>query len=291
MKLIDGKHYAADILKSVQQQIRSLDAKLPPPQLAVVMVGDDPASRLYIDKKRQACDEVGILSQVHEWPTDTSQAALADCLAKLSSDDSVHGVLVQLPLPPHLGGLEILQQLCPLKDVDGLTAWNQGRLDLNLGGLFPCTPLGCMHLARHYFADFAGITATVIGNSPLVGSPMSRLLLAAGASVTTLHSQSRNLRQHTLNSDLVVVATGHGHLVDRHWIKPQSVVIDVGISRANGRIIGDVNTADLAQMTGFITPVPGGVGPMTIAMLLKNCFQAYSHLCLNMPLIKPLASF
>lgn len=291
MKIIDGKRYAQTILGSVKSQLNELTAAAPRPKLAVVVVGDNPASKTYVAKKRQACADAGLLSQVHAFPTDVLSDQVARCLDELSQDDSVHGILVQLPLPEHLCGLELIQQICPLKDVDGLTAWNQGRLDLNLGGLFPCTPLGCMYLAQQYFDDLAGVNATVIGNSPLVGSPMSRLLLTAGATVTTLHSQSRNKVEHTRTADLVVVATGHGHLVDRRWLKSNAVVLDVGISWAHGKMRGDVNRADLSQLEGYITPVPGGVGPMTIAMLLKNCVHAYHHLCLAMPLAGPLNSF
>lgn len=291
MQLIDGKYHAQKLIDSLKEQVSQL-TKLHhiPCQLAVVMVGEDPASQIYVNKKQAACAEVGITSKVFQLPSTTTTEQVCGLLDRLSGDHTVHGILVQLPLPPHLHSTRLIQQICPLKDVDGLTAWNQGRLHLNLDGLFPCTPLGCMYLINQHISNLSGITATVIGNSALVGSPMSRLLLAADATVITVHSQSQNIKQHTRVSEVVVVATGHPHLVDHSWIKEHAVVIDVGISRVNGQIVGDVDFSSLADMKGYITPVPGGVGPMTIAMLLANCVRAYRHLHHKTPLPTALES-
>ena len=292
MKLILGNTFADKIVDSIKKRVTSYHQQgLTTPHLAAVRVGQNPSSEIYVRRKASACKHVGIATSIHHLPEGAEGGDVRVLLEELSADRSVHGILLQLPLPKPLKSTELLKALSPNKDIDGLTALNQGNLALEMAGLFPCTPLGCMHLAAHYFPSFAGIRTTVIGNSALVGAPLSRMLLAAGASVTTLHSQSKDLKSFTRTSELVVVAAGHPHLVDREWIKEGAVVIDVGISRTGGKILGDVNLASLEGIPRAITPVPGGVGPMTIAMLLSNCLAAYQHLELGEPLSPPSESY
>ncbi|MCY4381320.1 MAG: bifunctional 5,10-methylenetetrahydrofolate dehydrogenase/5,10-methenyltetrahydrofolate cyclohydrolase [Proteobacteria bacterium] len=293
--IIDGLTLAAHIKQDIAAKIETLRKQdLPPPCLAVILVGTDPPSALYVKKKSHACRDVGIKSQTYHLPANspTLKNELIDLLQRLSSDNRVHGILVQLPLPKSVeNSMEILQEICPLKDVDGLTAWNQGRLSLNLSGLFPCTPLGCMSLIDTIMPDLVGVRATVIGHSALVGSPVAKMLLLAGATVITVHALSKNKQQLCAESDLIVSAAGAPHLLAAGWVKPGATVIDVGTKHVAGKLTGDANYQALLGTAHAITPVPGGVGPMTIAMLLKNCLIAYNHLVNSEPLTTPLESY
>jgi methylenetetrahydrofolate dehydrogenase (NADP+)/methenyltetrahydrofolate cyclohydrolase len=243
--------------------------------LATVLVGDDPASRVYVGNKERACAEVGIRSYGHRLDAGTSQAELLTLIAELGRRADVHGILVQLPLPPHLNAQLVIQALPPAKDVDGLHPVNQGRLMAGEAGPRPCTPLGVLRLIDETGLGLAGQRAAVVGRSVLVGKPVALMLLERHATVTLCHSRTKDLADEVGRADVVVAATGQPALVRGAWIKPGAVVIDVGINRgADGKLCGDVEFAAAAERAAFITPVPGGVGPMTVAMLLANTVAA-----------------
>lgn len=278
-RLIDGRQAAARIRQGIQQDLamRKGSATHPyrPPKLAMVLVGDNPASKVYVGAKERACGSVGLDSVSIVRPASTGQQELHDIIHQLNADLTVDGILVQLPLPPHLDRLAAIAEIDPRKDVDGLTPTNQGLLAWGVAALRPCTPLGVMRLLEYAAVPTGGALAAVLGRSILVGAPMAELLSHAGATVISLHSQSRNVADLTRQADIVVVATGRHHLVRADWIKPGATVIDVGIHRIGGRIEGDVAFDEVASVAGAVTPVPGGVGPMTIAMLLANCLTAH----------------
>ena len=265
--IIDGKAFAAKL----RGEIAAAVAKLPrAPGLAVVLVGDDPASAVYVRSKGKQTVEVGMRSFEHRLPADTAQADLIALLERLNADDAVDGILVQLPLPSHLDDLAVISAIDPDKDVDGLHVVNAGRLASGLPGLVSCTPLGCMMLIKAQLGDVSGKSAVVIGRSILVGKPVAQLLLAANCTVTMAHSRTRDLPDVVRRADIVVAAVGRPEMVRGDWIKPGACVIDVGINRVDGKLIGDVAFDEVAAVAGSMTPVPGGVGPMTIACLLQN---------------------
>ena len=273
--IIDGKAYAAKL----RNEIAAVVATMPrPPGLAVVLVGDDPASAVYVKSKGKQTVEVGMRSFEHRLPADTAQADLIALVERLNADPAVDGVLVQLPLPKHLDDLAVISTIDPDKDVDGLHVVNAGRLASGLPGLVSCTPLGCMMLIEDQLGDVSGKSAVVIGRSILVGKPVAQLLLAANCTVTIAHSRTVDLADVVRRADIVVAAVGRPEMVKADWIKPGACVIDVGINRgakeSGGKLIGDVAFAAVSAVAGSITPVPGGVGPMTIACLLKNTLTA-----------------
>ncbi|EIE43316.1 TPA: bifunctional methylenetetrahydrofolate dehydrogenase/methenyltetrahydrofolate cyclohydrolase FolD [Pseudomonas aeruginosa] len=278
IKLIDGKAAAARVLAEVAEDVRALKAAGIVPALAVVLVGDDPASQVYVRNKVLRAEECGIRSLEFKLPADTAEARLQALIAELNADASVHGILVQLPLPAHIDEQRVLQAVTPLKDVDGFHAENVGGLSQGREVLTPCTPAGCLRLLQDSCGDLTGKHAVVIGRSNIVGKPMAALLLKAHCSVTVVHSKSANLKTLCRQADIVVAAVGRPRLVDADWLKPGAVVIDVGINRIdeNGRsrLVGDVDFDSALPQVSAITPVPGGVGPMTIAYLMKNTLVA-----------------
>lgn len=274
--ILDGKAVAAAVRQQVAAQVTQLTETLGfPPGLAVIRVGDDPASKVYVTNKRKAAAQVGVRSWEYALPADTSRDELLELIQRLNRDTEVHGILVQLPLPSHLDEAEMVAAVAPQKDVDGFHPLNVGRLWEGMPGLVPCTPAGIMELIRRAGIDPAGRQAVVIGRSNIVGKPVAALLLAAHATVTICHSRTQDLARVCREGDIVVAAVGRPHLVQAHWVKPGAVVIDVGINRLpDGRLTGDVDFDAVREVAGHITPVPGGVGPMTIAMLLANTVKA-----------------
>ena len=275
-EIIDGKAFAAHLRATIAAEVAALPYK---PGLAVVLVGDDPASRVYVANKAKQTVEVGMASFEHKLPAETTQENLLALVRQLNADAAVHGILVQLPLPAHLNADEIIAAISPEKDVDGLTVVNAGRLVSGLPGLVPCTPLGCILLLEERIPDMTGLNAVVVGRSNLVGKPIAQLLLQKNCTVTMAHSRTRDLPGLCRKADVLVAAVGKPEMVKASWIKPGAVVIDVGINRvpAEGgktRLVGDVAYQEAAEIAGLITPVPGGVGPMTIACLLRNTLTA-----------------
>jgi methylenetetrahydrofolate dehydrogenase (NADP+)/methenyltetrahydrofolate cyclohydrolase len=279
-RIIDGKAIAADLRGKIADEVARLRAAHGLiPGIAVVQVGDNPASDVYVRTKSKAVAEAGMRAFDRKLPANTSEAELRDLVAKLNADVTVNGILVQLPLPPHIDSHKIIAAIDPGKDVDGFHPLNIGRLASGLPALVPCTPLGCVLLAKTVHASLAGLEAVVIGRSNIVGKPVAQLLLAENATVTIAHSKTRDLPAVCRRADLLVAAIGKPELVRGDWIKPGATVIDVGINRVAGegaksRIVGDVAYAEAATIAGAITPVPGGVGPMTIACLLLNTLRA-----------------
>ena len=279
-KLIDGKATAAAIRNQVAAGVALFERQIGrPPGLATVLVGEDPASAVYVRSKNRATAEAGMASFAHNLPDTTSEAELLDLVGQLNSDDRVDGILVQLPLPGQVDSARVIATIDPAKDVDGFHAINAGRLAIGLDSLVPCTPLGCLHLIKAELGSIAGLEAVVIGRSNIVGKPMALLLLGESATVTIAHSKTRDLPGVVRRADIVVAAVGRPEMVRGEWIKPGATVIDVGINRlptddGKGRLVGDVAFAEAAEVAAAITPVPGGVGPMTIAMLMRNTLLA-----------------
>jgi methylenetetrahydrofolate dehydrogenase (NADP+)/methenyltetrahydrofolate cyclohydrolase len=279
-RIIDGKAIAAELRGKIAAEVKRLSARHGmTPGLAVVLVGNNPASLSYVGSKAKVTVETGMRSFDHRLPETVSQADLLALVQKLNADPAVHGILVQLPLPPQIDAPQVLNAIDPGKDVDGFHPINAGRLASGLPALAPCTPLGCIMLAKTVHASLAGLEAVVIGRSNIVGKPLLQLLLAENATVTVTHSRTRDLPAVCRRGDLLFAAIGRAEMVRGDWIKPGATVIDVGINRvpaANGksRIVGDVAFAEVSQVAGAITPVPGGVGPMTIACLMVNTVRA-----------------
>jgi methylenetetrahydrofolate dehydrogenase (NADP+)/methenyltetrahydrofolate cyclohydrolase len=244
------------------------------PGLAVVLVGEDPASSVYVRSKGKMTREAGMESFEHKLPAETAQEALIALVDQLNGDPAVDGILVQLPLPKHIDEQAVLTRIDPNKDVDGFHPVNAGRLATGLHGFVPCTPLGCLMLLEDRLGDLSGLDAVVIGRSNIVGKPMAALLTRASATVTIVHSKTRNLPHYLKHADIVVAAVGRAHFVKGEWLKPGATVIDVGINRTDEGLVGDVDFDSAASVAGAITPVPGGVGPMTIACLLRNTLVA-----------------
>src|SRR3954468_17830465 len=275
MMLIDGKAIAQQVRGEVREEVaRRVAVGHEPPGLATVLVGDDPASAVYVNGKQKACAEAGIRGFDHRLPANTSHDAVHNLLRELNQDARVNGILLQLPTPPQVDGPALTELIAPAKDVDGLTPISTGLLHKNRPGLRPCTPLGCMELLRRHDVQIEGAEAVVVGRSDLVGKPISALLLQANATVTTAHSRTKNLDEVCRRADILVAAVGVAHLVQGDWIKEGAVVIDVGMNRLDGKLTGDVDFDQAKDRARLITPVPGGVGPMTIAMLMRNTLEA-----------------
>ena len=272
--IIDGRAVAAGVRERVAGEVAELRAAGVSPGLATVLVGDDPASHVYVRMKRKACEEVGIHPIHHELPAATRQDELADLLERLDSDPAVSGILLQLPLPAHIDSGAMTGAILPAKDVDGLTPVNAGLLSQGRPGLVPCTPLGVMELLRHAGVELEGARAVVLGRSGLVGKPVAQLLLAANATVTHCHSRTRDLASVCREADVLVAAVGRPAIVTADMVSEGAVVIDVGTNRTDDGLVGDVDFEAVRAKASAITPVPGGVGPMTIAMLLSNTARA-----------------
>jgi methylenetetrahydrofolate dehydrogenase (NADP+)/methenyltetrahydrofolate cyclohydrolase len=279
-QVIDGKAFAATVRGKVATQVAALTTDHAiTPGLAVVLVGEDPASQVYVRSKGKQTVEVGMNSFEHKLEIDTSEAVLLDLIATLNADPAVHGILVQLPLPKHLDEDLVINSIDPAKDVDGFHISNVGLLGTGQKSMVPCTPLGCLMMLREHHGSLSGMDAVVIGRSNIVGKPMAQLLLGDSCSVTIAHSRTKNLPEVVGRADIVVAAVGRAEMVPGDWIKPGATVIDVGINRiekpeGGTRLVGDVDYASVAEVAGAITPVPGGVGPMTIACLLANTLTA-----------------
>ena len=278
--LIDGKAFAATVRNKVGQAVSALKAEHDLlPGLAVVLVGDDPASQVYVRNKGKQTLETGMQSFEHRLADTTTEEELLHLIEQLNHDARVHGILVQLPLPAQIDSHAVINSINPDKDVDGFHLVNVGRLATGAPGLVPCTPLGCMMLLKNQIDDLTGANAVIVGRSDIVGKPMGALLMAQHCTVTTAHSRTRELLSVCREADILVAAVGRAQMISGDWIKPGAVVIDVGINRIEGeggktRLVGDVDFASAAEVAGAITPVPGGVGPMTIACLLRNTVQA-----------------
>ncbi|WP_449254835.1 bifunctional methylenetetrahydrofolate dehydrogenase/methenyltetrahydrofolate cyclohydrolase FolD [Bosea sp. (in: a-proteobacteria)] len=276
-RIIDGKATAAALRAEIGREVAAIRAARGiVPGLHVVLVGEDPASKVYVASKEKLAVEVGMNSVAHRLPAETTEAELLAKLAALDADDAVDGILVQLPLPKHIDTGRIIDAIDPAKDVDGLHPINAGLLAGGKNGLVPCTPLGCMLLLKQALPSLSGLDAVVIGRSELVGRPVAQLLLQADCTVTIAHSRTRDLPGVVRRADIVIAAVGRPRMVKGDWIKPGATVIDVGINRLpDGKLTGDVDFAEAVTVAGAITPVPGGVGPMTIACLLKNTLTAF----------------
>jgi methylenetetrahydrofolate dehydrogenase (NADP+) / methenyltetrahydrofolate cyclohydrolase len=272
--IIDGKQVAAKVREEVAASVKRLKAAGRTPGLAVVRVGEDPASAVYVRGKRRDCEEVGIHSVEHHLTEATTQDELLRLVARLDADPAIHGILVQLPLPGHLGEQQILEAIDPRKDVDGFHPYNVGALSIGMAGPRPCTPAGVMRLLAEAGCDPKGKRALVVGRSNIVGKPMALMLLEKHATVTVAHSRTQDLAAEVARADILVVAIGRAEMVRGSWVRPGAVVIDVGMNRLqDGRLVGDVEYPAAAQRASAITPVPGGVGPMTRAMLLVNTVE------------------
>lgn len=274
-EVLDGRALAQRVREEVRREVEEFTARHGTrPGLAAILVGDDPASALYVRNKARAAGEVGIRSETFHLPARTTQGELLDLVDRLNAREDVHGILPQLPLPQHLDAEAVFDRIDPRKDVDGLGPYNVGRLSLGRPQLVPCTPMGVLELVRATGVELRGARAVVLGRSNLVGKPTALLLLAEHATVTLCHSRTRDLAAHTREADILVAAVGRPRLVTADMVKPGAVVVDVGITREADRIVGDVDFDRVRQVAGWITPVPGGVGPMTVAMLLRNTVRA-----------------
>ncbi|WP_321778258.1 bifunctional methylenetetrahydrofolate dehydrogenase/methenyltetrahydrofolate cyclohydrolase FolD [Sulfurimonas sp.] len=276
MQLLDGKTLSKKIEIIVADEVKNFKkATNSVPGLAVVLVGQDPASAAYVNMKKKACDRVGFYSVTHEMPEDISQETIENTISMMNDNPSIDGILIQLPLPSQIDETKILELVAPSKDVDGFHPFNVGRLTTGLDGFVPCTPLGVMELFKEYNIDIKGKNCVVVGASNIVGKPMASLLLNADATVEICHIHTDNLKKHTLDADILLVGVGVINLITEDMIKSDAIVIDIGINRAdNGKLVGDVDFANVSEKCSYITPVPGGVGPMTIAMLLRNTLKA-----------------
>jgi methylenetetrahydrofolate dehydrogenase (NADP+)/methenyltetrahydrofolate cyclohydrolase len=294
--IIDGKAYAQGLRARIAEAVSGLSGQGVAPGLAVVIVGEDPASQLYVKNKARQTVEVGMRSFEHTLPASTSEAELLDLVARLNADPAVDGILVQLPLPKQIDAQKVIEAIDPAKDVDGFHPINAGRLMTGVPGLVSCTPLGCLLLAQSVRRDLSGLNAVVVGRSNIVGKPMAQLLIAQSCTVTVAHSKTRDLADVCRSADLLVAAVGRPEMVRGDWVKPGAIVIDVGINRVPNpaagkgktKVVGDVAYAEAAKVASAITPVPGGVGPMTIACLLRNTLEAA---CLRRGLTMPAVDF
>ena len=276
-KIIDGKIISGLLVEKVSAGIFELTKKDIKPTLAVVLIGDDPASQVYVRNKKIMCEKVGIQSVEYKFGEDIKETELLSLIDSLNRDKGINGILVQFPIPPHISKQKTINAISPDKDVDGLHPINAGKLMNNIECLTPCTPQGSMIMINSIAEDTSGMNAVVLGRSNLVGKPMSQLLINANCTVTQVHSKTKDIQSFTSQADILVAAVGVPNLVKKDWVKDNAIVIDVGINKVGEKIVGDVNFEDLKDKTKAITPVPGGVGPMTIACLLKNtleCFKA-----------------
>ncbi|MDP3464398.1 MAG: bifunctional methylenetetrahydrofolate dehydrogenase/methenyltetrahydrofolate cyclohydrolase FolD [Sulfuricurvum sp.] len=276
MQLLDGKSLAQKIEQNVTLQAKEFKNRTHRvPGLAVILVGHDAASQAYVGMKKKACDRAGFYSVTHEMPDDISQEAIIKTIEMMNQNPNIDGILIQLPLPSHIDTTKILEVVSPSKDVDGFHPYNVGRLATGLDGFVPCTPLGVMELLAEYNIEPKGLNAVIVGASNIVGKPMAALLLNAHATVTITHIHTKDLKSHTLNADILLVGAGVINLIKEDMVREGTIVIDIGINRtSDGRLVGDVDYDAVAPKTSYITPVPGGVGPMTIAMLLSNTLKA-----------------
>lgn len=276
MQLLDGKALSTKIETDVANGVKEFKKqKGSIPGLAVILVGQDPASAAYVNMKKKACDRVGFYSVTHEMPQDISQDAIENTIKMMNANPNIDGILIQLPLPPQIDTTKILELVDPNKDVDGFHPYNVGRLTTGLDGFVPCTPLGVMELLSKYNIDVKGKNCVVVGASNIVGKPMAALLLNANATVEICHIFTDDLKKHTLNADILFVGVGVINLIKEDMVKDGAIIVDIGINRAlNGKLVGDVDFENVSKKCSFITPVPGGVGPMTIAMLLSNTLKA-----------------
>lgn len=275
-RIIDGKSIAQTIRSEVAEKVKQrINTGKRAPGLAVILVGDNPASQIYVGSKRRACDEVGFISRSYDLPDSTSEADLLNLIDQLNEDNTIDGILVQLPLPAGIDNVKVLERIRPDKDVDGFHPYNVGRLCQRAPKLRPCTPRGIVTLLERCDIPMNGLNAVIIGASNIVGRPMSLELLLAGCTTTVTHRFTKDLRFHVEHADLVVVAVGKPNFIPGEWIKPGAIVIDVGINRLeSGKVVGDVEFEVASQRAGWISPVPGGVGPMTVATLIQNTLQA-----------------
>lgn len=277
-QIISGNAISAQIKSEIAAQIQAhLEQGRRAPGLAVVLVGADPASQIYVGNKRKSCEQIGIQSSSFDLPETTSEEELLALIEKLNQDDTVDGILVQLPLPAHIDSSKVIEAIVPHKDVDGFHPYNVGRLCQRIPTLRSCTPYGIVTLLEKTGLNVRGKNAVIVGASNIVGRPMAMELLLLGCTVTVTHRFTDNLEKHIREADLVVVAVGKPHLVKGEWIKEGAIVIDVGINRVDGKVVGDVEFDIASQKAEYITPVPGGVGPMTVAMLMKNTLTAYEN--------------
>ncbi|MCR4604671.1 MAG: bifunctional methylenetetrahydrofolate dehydrogenase/methenyltetrahydrofolate cyclohydrolase FolD [Eubacterium sp.] len=271
-EIIDGKMISNQIKQELAERVKSEGLEL---SLAVVLVGDDPASAVYVGNKKKACEMVGIRSVSHELPASTTEDELIELVQKLNDDDSINGILVQLPLPKHIDEDKIIKTISPDKDVDGFHPESVGRLSIGQPGFVSCTPAGIIQLLKRSDVEIDGKECVIIGRSNIVGKPMSMLMLRENATVTVCHSHTKDLKEVCKRADILIVAIGKPKMIDSSYVKEGAIVIDVGIHRQdNGKLCGDVDFDDVAPHTSMITPVPGGVGPMTIAMLMNNCVES-----------------
>jgi methylenetetrahydrofolate dehydrogenase (NADP+)/methenyltetrahydrofolate cyclohydrolase len=275
-QIIDGKALAAQLRQDIKQRVeRRVAAGKRAPGLAVILVGENPASQVYVGSKRRGCEECGILSIAHDLPADASEERLLVLIDELNGDPTVDGILVQLPLPAHINEEAVIERIHPDKDVDGFHPYNIGRLTIQMPTLQPCTPRGVMTMLESTGVELAGLDAVIVGASNIVGRPMALELLLARCTVTVCHSRTKNLEEKVRGADLVVVGVGRPEMVKGEWIKPGAIVVDVGINRLeSGRLVGDVEFDSAREKASWITPVPGGVGPMTVATLLQNTADA-----------------
>jgi len=274
-KILDGKEMSNTLRKEIADRVRKLkEEKGITPGLAVILVGNDPASEIYVRNKGNGCQETGMLSKTIKLPEDTSQEELESEIQRLNGDPEIHGILVQLPLPAHLDEASALAVILPEKDVDGFHLLNAGKLMTGGEGVIPCTPRGALHMIRETGCSLSGMNAVVVGRSNIVGKPMAMLLLRENCTVTICHSKTIHLREITRQADILVAAVGKPRFITEDMVKPGAIVIDVGINRVDGKICGDVDFEGVSKIASWITPVPGGVGRMTITMLLQNTLEA-----------------
>jgi len=275
MTILDGKKLSQKIRSEVKKEVEELKKEGIVPGLAVILVGDDPASRVYVKMKKDACHDVGIYSVVHEFPETITEKELLSTIDMINENPNIHGLLIQLPLPKHIDTTKILERVSPDKDVDGFHPYNMGRLVEGLDTFAPCTPLGVMEFFKEYNIDLYGKDACVVGASNIVGKPMWALLVNEMATVDICHIATKDLKEHTKRADIVIVGVGKPNLITADMVKDGVIVIDIGINRLpDGKLVGDVDFENVSKKASYITPVPGGVGPMTISMLLKNTLKA-----------------
>lgn len=273
--IIDGKAVAEKIRALIKAEVAKLKTK---PGLAAILVGENPASKVYVDIKRKTCDEVGVYSELYKLPDSTSEKELLQLITKLNENRKIHAILVQMPLPRHISEEKILAAIALEKDVDGFSPENIGKLVSGKEAAVPCTPKGIIRLLEESGIEIAGKNTVVIGRSNIVGKPVALMLLNRDATVTVCHSKTGNLAEHTRNADIIVVAAGKPRLLTAGMVKEGAVVIDVGINRVDGKLVGDVDFEQVSRKAGYITPVPGGVGPMTVAMLIENTLERYREI-------------
>lgn len=276
--IIDGKKIAQEVRSEVKEEVKELRKKGITPGLAVVLVGENPASLVYVHQKEKACEEVGIASYKYTLPKDTTEEKLLSVVDELNNEEKIHGILVQLPLPEHLDEKRILEKISPEKDVDGFHPLNMGRLLVGEPSFVPCTPRGVIELIERLGFEVKGKKAVIVGRSNIVGKPVAVLLLLRHATITVCHTRTKDLAAETREADILVVAAGRPKMITGDMVKEGAIVIDVGINRVDGKLVGDVDFDSVSPKAGAITPVPGGVGPMTVAMLMKNTLEAAKKL-------------